>query len=203
MKKIMTLLLVGLAAGTLLTGCGKKESAGLRIVAAGPYVDDSKAGEYGKSVLIGEEKAELSTMLLSGSTVSSDSDDVNAKSADLAVSANLMKLTAMIAGKEVDVMICDIDAAARFVNDEVFLPLNELFTEEELAEIDESLQIVYEAKDDDGNPTGEMLDACGIVVSDREDLKAFLPSENIGVYVIGNTTNLDTAKQYVMSLMGE
>lgn len=201
MKKSKIMLITTLAAVLLLAGCGNKDEAGLQIMAAGPYVDDGKAQDYAETLTSIENGAAMSTMFLSGNTVSADSEDVDAKAAGLTESTNLMKVTAMVAGKELDVMICDVDTAGRLVKNDMFLTLDELFNQEELAGISEELQIAYEGTDDDGNPTGEMLPACGIDVSDHEELKAFLPSENIGVYVISNAPNLETAKEYVLSLI--
>lgn len=48
--------------------------------------------------------------------------------------ASIAKVSAMVTAKEIDLMICDTENAARFARSEMFVPVEEVLSEEELAQ---------------------------------------------------------------------
>ncbi len=189
-KKTAVLLAAAMIPTAIFTGCsGNNEEEG----SGGPYLVVS-------SSLVNEEKAkELVSTLnesLPGVEIQLNAISVGDTSKDpTSAMAGIMKLTMVMAGQEADVLIADYDSAWRNAGSEAFYPLTELFSEEELNPYLDKI-VSFELTDDQGNPTGEKVENCGIDVSDNAELTAICPgADSVGVYIISNSPNLDTAKE--------
>lgn len=191
-KKLLSLLL---ATSMLLTfaACGSSTEYGLTISALSPTVDTDKAEDYAETLTVGDDLA----VSVTATAISSGDDGGDA----LTSTTNKVVITAQITGAELDVILADYDNGAAFANIGSFLALEDVFTEEELSEIDESLFVTYEETDDEGNGTGENLAICGIDVSSVSEFSEFMSGEQIIVHVVANTENLDEVKEYILSLL--
>lgn len=200
---VMTALLLACA------GCGAQETFDLRLAAAGPYVDGAKAQTYAEQLKLSGENRKASMYAASIPAPAESSGEASAEpnpdaaAAELAGSTNAMKISTMIAAKELDVILCDVQTAARFARSESFYALEELFTEEELGAIPAERRLAYTKLDGEGNPTEELLPACGIDVSGNESLREFIASDQIGVFVVANAADPDLAKAFVLQLAQE
>ena len=115
----------------------------------------------------------------------------------------MMKLPALIAAGEIDVMICDMENAARNARGDMFLPLGEIFTDDELAAISGRL-LSFDLVETDGYETvatGEKTPVCGIDISDNDAMKSIFGNREIGVFIISNTKNIDLARAVMLSLI--
>jgi len=182
-----------------LSGCsgsGKEDSkqTGPNIVISAPLVDDAEAETFKQQI-----NEALPDMGIEVTTVSIGDTEKDPASA----MAGIMKVTTIFAGKEADVFISDYESAQRNAGQEIFYPLTDLFTEEELEPFQDKI-ISFEMTNTDGNPTGETFENCGIDVSDREDLaKLCAGSDTVGVYIVSNSTNLDAAKEIFRQIVFE
>lgn len=109
-----------------------------------------------------------------------------------------MQVTARAAGKELDIMICGEKDAARNARSELFYSLEEVFTEDEIAQFGDRT-LSYELVDTDGNPTGERTPACGVKL-DSEALDAIYGTDEYGIFIVGSTPHLDQAKEVFLAL---
>ena len=195
MKQAAALLTAAIIPAAMFTGCsGESKEQG----SGGPYLVVS-------SSLVNEEKAKELVSSLNGA-LSDVEIELNAISVGdtskdpTSAMAGIMKLTMVMAGQEADVLIADYDSARRNAGSEAFYPLTELFTEEELSPYADKL-ISFELTDDQGSPTGEKVENCGIDVSDNAELTAICPgAESVGVYIISNAPNLEAAKDIFRQL---
>ncbi len=207
-NKLLSLLTASILSATLLVGCTAEPDYGLKITAIAESVSYEKGQEYAETLTVGPESqpvrvtTELMTVPVDEEDMTTeDYDDVTQASAEMMGAAGLMKVSAQIAGEDVDIIISDYENAQRLSNSESFLPLDEVFTPEELAEIDESLYVSYEQVDDEGNPTGEMLEPTGIDVTHIPEFSTFLGAEQIVCHVVANAINIDASKEYILSLL--
>lgn len=197
---IMAILLVA------CTGCSsKEENYTLRLAAAAPFVDDAKAKEYAQQLQLSGEENKISMYTANVPTPKEvgDEADPEGAAAEMNGSANAMKITAMIASEELDVFLCDVQTAGRFVQSGSFYSIEELFTGDELSGIAPERLLSYPKLDTENNPTEEILPACGIDISGNEAVNGFISSEQIGVFVAANATNLDLSKELVLQLIAE
>lgn len=179
----------------VLGGCGSSDDENtLKMAVAGPYVDDVALSEYADTVTLsnGEHLSATGMMVVSGT------ED---NTANMMGTTSMMKISAMITAKELDVMLCDEQSVQNLANNGSFLPLSEAFTAEELEEIGEDKLISYEKTDETGQPTGEMGEPCGIRITENSQFADILASDEMGIYIVANTEKKDLAKEYVLSLL--
>lgn len=188
---VMTAAILSL---TSLSGCSGESSkqSSPNIVVSASYVNDAEADNLKQQIneALPDKGIEVTTI----SVGDPNKDPASAM-------AGIMKLTTIFAGKEADILIADYDTAQRNAGNEVFYPLTDLFTEEELEPFQDKM-ISFEPTDDEGKPTGEKFENCGIDVSDRTELAGMcVGADSVGVYVISNSQNLDTAKEIFRQLV--
>ncbi len=210
-RRIAVLLSAITLSSLAFVGCSSEPEHGLSITAISPIIDTEKAEEYAATITVGEEALPV-LLLPEMMTAPSDeevvddenyepsSDDVYAKSAEMMGAAGMMKVSAQISAKEVDIIISDYENAQRL--SEGFMPLSEVFTAEELEQIDETLFVSYGITDDEGNVTDEMMPASGIDVTNIEAFSEFMSGEQLVCHIVGNTENFDASKEYMMSMLG-
>ncbi len=196
----------------LTTSCSSDPDYGLQVTMVAPYVDVNMLEDYGQTLMVGEQAVSVlgeSIVPLSEEeentgeeSVEESLEELNNNSMEMMGTAGMMKVTARIASKEVDVILSDYENGQRFAASGSFMPLEELFTEQELAELDESLFVSYEEMDDEGDLTGVALPASGIDVSGVEELTQFMVTDTIICHVVSNSENVDVAKEYMLSLIG-
>ncbi len=193
-KRFAAIISAAVLSLTSLNGCSGEESkqTSPNIVISASYVDDTAADNL--KLHINEALPDKEIDVTTISVGDPDKDPTSAM-------AGIMKLTTMFAGKEADILIADYDTAKRNAGSEIFYPLTDLFTEEELEPFQDKL-ISFEMSDDEGKLTGEKFENCGIDVSDNEELAGMcVGADSVGIYVISNSQNVETAKEIFRQLV--
>ena len=198
-KRTISLLMLMVMLLTVLTGCsgGKEESsASLNTVLLLPYVFEEKANALEQELIsalpqLNTENAKMKLTYISAGDPEKD---------PYSTMAAVTQMGGMMAGKEVELLICDKENARRYAeNGEAYMPLSQLFTEAEVAELGLTPACV-EISDDEGNLTGQMSEACGVDLSGCTALEEMLMQKDLGAYVIVNSANVEHAKAVIKHL---
>lgn len=116
-----------------------------------------------------------------------------------AYAAGSVKVSAMVASGEIDVMICDLENAAKHARSETYLPLEDFLSPEELAGYEERL-LSFDLVDDEGNPTGEQTPAYGISMNGSEAFDSLYGDTDYGIFLIGNADPSELSKTVFLDL---
>ena len=116
-----------------------------------------------------------------------------------AYAAGSVKVSAMVASGEIDVMICDLENAAKYARSETYLPLEDFLSPEELASYEERL-LSFDLVDDEGNPTGEQTPAYGISMNGSEAFDSLYGDTDYGIFLIGNADPAELSKTVFLDL---
>lgn len=201
-KKILALLMVMALLLGLLTGCSSSsdkqgESATLQVVVLAPYVfeENAKTLEDTLNAQLPHLTTETASMTMTCISAGNSETD------PYGTMAAMTRMAGMLSSNEIDLLICDETNARRYAeNGEVFIPLSELFTQEEMEEA--GIVAAYVALlDDEGNPTGEMSEACGVDLSGCTTLKELLLISDLNAYVITDSANVENAKDVILYLV--
>ncbi len=192
-SKLICLLTFVVTSSFCLSACSSEETPSIQILAAGssvfPESFDSEATEWISNYTDGEETSvEIRSMYLGEGEK------------DLYGGANVAKVSAMAAGKEIDIMICDLDNAARFARSEMFVPIKEVFTEEELTGHEDQL-LTFEKVDDEGNLNGEYTEACGVSIDGIELFDSIYKDSEYGIFLINNADPMETSKDIFKNIV--
>lgn len=113
--------------------------------------------------------------------------------------AGMMKLTAAIAAKEVDLIIADDTNAARNARSEAFYELSDILTADEISALGDKA-LSYDMLDDEGNASGEKTPVYGVDITGDEVITPAMGSSSAGAFVTGNAANLENAKTVLKAL---
>ena len=189
-------LLTAAVPAALLAGCGSEKAAVFQMAFCAPYVEAEAVETYGETV-----KADLPELTVEGTEPLFTAMTMGDSKADpMTAMAGMTKFSAMVAAGELDVVVSDLDNAARNARGESFLDVSSFLTEEELERYAERL-LSFDMVDDEGNPTGEKTAVCGIDVSDNETLSALAGGGECGVFVVANTSHLEESSALVRYLL--
>lgn len=192
---ILAVLVVG------LTGCSSKNesvpSHSLQIVIAAPFAYDEHSNALLDALSAAAPELNTDTAPLSVTAVATGDTDND----PMGAMAGLTKITAMMASNEIELLLCDADNARRHGdNGETYVPLNELFTEAEIAELG-IVPATIPILDDAGNYTGEQSSPCGVDLSGNTALVNMLGISDLGAYVIVDSSNLENARVSIKALL--
>ncbi len=113
--------------------------------------------------------------------------------------AGMMKLTAAIAAKEVDLIIADDTNAARNARSEAFYELSDILTADEISALGDKA-LSYDMLDEEGNASGEKTPVCGVDITGDEVITPAMGSSSACAFVAGNAANLENAKTVLKAL---
>ena len=113
--------------------------------------------------------------------------------------AGMMKLTAAIAAKEVDLIIADDTNAARNARSEAFYELSDILTADEISALGDKA-LSYDMLDDEGNASGEKTPVYGVDITGDEVITPAMGSSSACAFVAGNAANLENAKTVLKAL---
>lgn len=113
--------------------------------------------------------------------------------------AGMMKLTAAIAAKEVDLIIADDTNAARNARSEAFYELSDILTADEISALGDKA-LSYDMLDDEGNASGEKTPVCGVDITGDEVITPAMSSSSVGAFAACNAANLENAKTVLKAL---
>ena len=192
-----------------LTGCSSPSSkaAPFQIAFCSLYINDNAVSEYAASLqnsmpeLRIDGNAPLCTPMIMGEV----QNDIEAGVINdpMMAMGGMIKLAALVATGEIDVVIADLDNAARDARGDMYLPLVEVFTEQELSALSDRL-LSFDLVETDGYetiPTGERTPICGINITGNEAMTPIFGNQEIGVFIVANTKNLGLAKSVMLSLV--
>lgn len=194
---------VFIAAALLLSGCSASNQVKpFQMVFCGNPLDASKIESYGANLsssmpqLTVENQDPVFTPILAGEGLTQEDQITGA--------AGQTKFTALIAAQEIDVAICTLDTAEIQARNESFMPLDQIFTAEELEQLgDRQLSFeLTELKDGEEVPTGQNTPACGVALTADDELAAIFGNQPIGVFVADNSPNAELAKEVMRQLAG-
>lgn len=179
----------------LFSACGSGEDqkkTGITVAVCGPYIDETSVQSIQESLqgAAGDKPVEV----IAVSMGDPEKDPMGA-------TAGIMKLTSMVAAKELDVLLSDFDSAKRNAANEMYGSLEEVLSQEQLASYEGRL-ITFDKMDEENNPTGEQYPACGIDVSGNEAYLSICGGTSAGVYIVSNTSDLESAKAVMLKMAG-
>ena len=144
-------------------------------------------------------KSFISDTLGDGVTVNYDTTFTGDGSDPSVQMAGMMKLTAAIAAKEVDLIIADDTNAARNARSEAFYELSDILTADEISALGDKA-LSYDMLDDEGSASGEKTPVCGVDITGDEVITPAMSSSSAGAFVVGNAANLENAKTVLKAL---
>ncbi|MDR0312694.1 MAG: hypothetical protein LBI14_03780 [Treponema sp.] len=210
-KRITATRTMLVACGLLicLFGCSSKEKGPLpfQIVFTSLYINESAVSEYGAILLNDipelsiDGKAPLFTSMIMGET-SNNPESGNFADPMMAM-GSIMRLTTLIANGDIDIIISDLDNAARNARGGLFLSLSDVCTDDDLAALGDRL-LSFDILRNDGyepTPTGEKTPICGINITGNERIRRIFGNQEIGVFIVANTKNLELARRVMVSLL--
>lgn len=162
----------------------------LNVYLISTYVDENGLDSF---------KSFISDTLGDGVTVNYDTTFTGDGSDPSVQMAGMMKLTAAIAAKEVDLIIADNTNAARNARSEAFYELSDILTADEISALGDKA-LSYDMLDDEGNASGEKTPVCGVDITGDEVITPAMGSSSAGAFVAGNAANLENAKTVLKAL---
>lgn len=192
----LALVLLLLLCPLLLTGCGSEEASAIQVVVGNTYVDEDHLATVFQQILAEDPSWQREDLPVELSAFSFGAQEIDAGM----FGANVMKVSAMIASGEMDILICDAENAARYARSETFVPVDQIIPEDELDGYQERL-LSFELLDEDGTPTGSYTPACGISLNGDPRLDAFYPEQEYGIFLVGNAEPMETAEQLFMDIL--
>lgn len=202
-KRLFSLGLILALLLTALTGCSSSETeeaaqtTSLHVVLAMPLATEQDADVLKESLIAAAPELDSESLPLSVTYIATGDTENDPYGA----MAGLTQVTTQLMTGEIELMICDSDNARRHGdNGETYVPLSELFTEDEITElgiVPASVQIVSDA----GEITDEYSAPCGVDLSGNETLVKMLGISDPGAYVIIDSPNLENAKTAIKALL--
>ena len=166
----------------LLTGCHQSPAA-LNLVFCAGSLDTEQASDCAKQIISG-----LSTSAFSSSCVLMGSG--NTQDAKLQDAIGQSQFAAMIAAREIDIILCTLDKDDILAKSDSFMPLEKIFSTEELTELVDLL-IAHET---DATPYG-------VILTDTETLTPVFGDVPIGIFLADNCPNPSLAKEFMRNLV--
>ena len=192
----ISLALVLVLLAVTLCGCsaGKdQENASVQIAIASTYVPYELP-----ETIAAKLREELPALYSEGkSAVINGISTGDSESDPQTTMAGMTRMMGMMASREIEVLICDSGNAKRYAdNGNSFIPISELFTEEEITALNLNT-VTVPVLDDEGNETGEVSVPCGIDLSACKILTQALTKTDVAAYVLVDSPNLDNAKAVI------
>jgi len=206
-KKIAAAL-VTLVLVLCLFGCsGGKKTTPFQIVFSAALLSESAVTEYGNSLkssmpeLTIDGTAPVFSSMMMGETRNDAASGVPAD--PMMGMAGMMRMAAVVSTGEMDVFIADMENAGRNARSDMFMPLDKVFPGEDLSAYGERLLSFDILSNDsyDPQPTGEKTPVCGFSITGNPQIRRIFGDQEIGVFIISNTKNLELAKKVMRSLL--
>lgn len=105
-----------------------------------------------------------------------------------------MIMSVMFSAGEVNLLVCDLENAARYARSDLFYDLTEVLSQEELAEYSDRL-ITFEMVDEEGNPLGEQTPPYGMDLSNSDSVKRILGGDPCGIFIPLCAGDMDLAME--------
>lgn len=199
-KRIASVLSLVLVLTLVMTGCssGSSKTVSLGVAVAAMYVDDAKL-----TLLKDDLTAAFPDMNNEETAMSIQSIPTGDPEGDpMSAMAGMTKISAMMAAGEIDILICDPDNARRHGdNGETYVALDQLFTEEEIAELGITGVTLPVVDEETSELTGEQTHAVGVDLSGNAKINELFLIDSPAAYVIVSTKNLENAREVIKYLL--
>lgn len=196
LSKTISLLSLLLVFPLLLTACSSSEDTpSTQILVANSLIFPEKFESFTEQMMTNHPNWQEE-----GASVGFSSINFGNPETDPSAGANIAKVSTMAAAKEFDIMICDTDNAARFARTEMFTPVEEILSEDELEKYQDRL-LTFDMVNEDGKPTGEHTAACGISMTGKEPFDEIYGEQEYGVFLVSNAEPMDDAKKVFMDII--
>ncbi len=202
-SRLISITLVFALLLAVLTGCSNAsnektaQSTSLHIVLAMPLATEQDAAVLKESLIAAAPELDSEALPLDVAFIATGDTEKDPAGA----MAGMTQVTTRMMTGEIELMICDSDNARRHGdNGETYVPLNELFTEEEIVElgiVPATVAIVGDA----GTITDDRSAPCGVDLSGNANLVKMLGISDPGAYVIVDSPNLENAKIAIKALL--
>ena len=192
-----------------LFGCSsnEKKAAPFQVAFTAARLNESAVSEFGASLLNRipelsiDGNAPLFTPMITGETQNNVEAGIIAD--PMMAMTGMMRQAALVSTGDIDVFISDMENAARNARGDMFLPLSEVFTDFELAALNNRF-LSFDLVNTDGyetTPTGEKTPVCGIDITGNEMMLRIFGNQEIGVFIAANTKNMELAKKVMLSFL--
>lgn len=200
-NRIVSLALVLVLLVAVLTGCSSKndtsQAASMHVVVAAPFAVEDHANALRDALVSADPSLNTEDKPLAVSAVATGDTEKD----PMGAMAGMTQLSARMMSNELELLLCDADNARRHGdNGETYVPLNELFTEAEIAELG-IVPATIPLLNDASNFTGEQSAPCGVDLSNCESLVQMLGIPDLGAYVIIDSQNLENANVVIKALL--
>ena len=203
--KTRAAIAIGLILIVMISGaCSRDTGRGNRpfqIVFSASQINQNAVTNFGASLLNSmpeltvEGRAPLFTPMAMG-TASPGADPMMAM-------GMTMRLTAQISGGEIDIIISSLENAASMAQGGSFMPLAEVLTEQEISSLGDRLISfdIIQVEGMDAVPTGERTPEVGVNITGKEEIRSIFGSQEIAVFIIANTGNIELSKAVLRSFI--
>lgn len=198
----MSLLILTLAILIGMAGCssGNKaaENASVKVAVTSAYVLDEGMADFEQQLreAFPAMNQPGSEMLIQWVSAGDSAQD------PAGTMAGMTRMMGMFSMHEIEVLICDMESAERYAeNGEMYVPLNELFSDEEQEQLG-IVPVSIVITDEEGNETGEKTEPCGVDLSGKRALLPVNGTGGLSAYVIEGSENMENAKEILAYLAG-
>ena len=179
-----------------LTSCSSDDSPSIQVMVANSYVNEEALTTCSDNLLAEHPSWQQEDLPVQFSSLSFGSPDTD----PAMYGASTMKISAIVASGEMDILICDIENAARYARGDMFISINEIISEEKLSSYQERL-LTFELMDDEGNPTGEYTEPCGISLNGNTQFDTIYGEQEYGIFLVTNADPIENAEQVFMDMI--
>ncbi|MBR6790255.1 MAG: hypothetical protein IKM31_05235 [Oscillospiraceae bacterium] len=180
--------MAALTVSGVLAGCGGEPESGAGGIDVAVITKYTLEEENPLPAALEENLPDLPCAVTTIATGDAESDPTVAM-------AGMMRLTALIASGDVDVVVASMEEAERQAKAESFTPLSDMFTDEELAGFE---TISFEVISEDGTIGPLNGVPCGILL--KNDRISSMDESGMGVFLICNTEEPEQAADVMMAL---
>lgn len=201
-KRILAMAAVLVLCAVTLTGCSSEEkkaddSAALHVTMIHTYVSAEAEETLESELLAALPQVFGSEVGLEVNSVSSGDTEKD----PMGAMAGMTKIAGMMSSGEMELWLCDSQNASRHgENGTLFVPLDELFTAQEQAELGIT-PVTVPLFNDDGEQTGEQSAPCGIDLSGCEKLTQLMYTNDVAAYVLIDSPHTAQAKEVIRWLL--
>ncbi|MCL2093411.1 MAG: hypothetical protein FWH12_04365 [Treponema sp.] len=183
----------------VMAGCQRSSGpVQFQVVFAAPVLNRGAITDYGLNL-----RNEIPSLTINGELPLFTPLQIGGDGNPEMVMATMMRFAGMTSSQAVDLLIVDMENANRFAHNNLFLPLSELFSPQELEPYEDLLLdfALSEVQDGAAVLSGEVTPVNGFDVTGHEALVPIFGNQRIGVFVLIMSRHPDLARQVLLSLL--
>ena len=192
------------ALSLLTTACTPEKPPQFQIVFVATVLSDAGVSSLGSTLAreipeltIGETPPLFNPLMIMGSQ---DVFSPMAMGPDV-VMGSIMRFSLLVGEGEVDMVISDMENAARFAQDNMFMPLSDIFSDSQLAALEGRLLDFELLGEGFGAEGPERTPPIGVNITEHPGMAPIFGSLEVGVFVVANTRHLDQVRMVLNYLL--